>query len=292
MKNSYRYLIVLLVGLTLSLNSCREECPCVDETNPECDNYNPCWDKKPVTADFEMGYMLRVTRPFDEYVEEFQPDYAFERVNIGFRPVDYNPSDSIKYTWLLGSEVINEPEFYRNFSSTTEDEIPVTLIVEGKPNLDCFPLDDGQDTLTKMIRLIDGVCNTAASGRFRVKFDGYSDSVTVSVLNWGKNGGVGSMPFIPEDSCHDLGAQFVGFDPEKRSGSDTLWETPGFYRTNSKHIYLKGAYLDYTIADGTFEVKDNGDAFGEYHIRIPIDRDETGTLYKNEPVKFKGRKIN
>jgi len=285
-------ILLLFSGLMVLYNGCNDdECPCDDPTDPMCENYDPCYGKTPVTADFEMGYILRVTPPFDEYVEEFQPDYAFERVNIGFRPKNFNPNEGIKYTWLLGSEVIEEAEFYRNFSSTTEDEIPVTLIVEGKPNLDCFPLDDGKDTLTKIIKLIDGVCNTAAAGKFKVKFEGYPDSTTVSVLHWGRIGGVGSAPFIPQDSCYDLGAQFVGFDPEKRSGSDTLWEIFGFFRTNSRHIYLKGSSTKFAMSDGYFEVYENGEVIGEYNIRIPVGKDGSSTLFRDEPVSFKGRKI-
>ena len=36
----------------LALQSCKEECPCDDPTNPNCDNYDPCYGKKPITADF------------------------------------------------------------------------------------------------------------------------------------------------------------------------------------------------------------------------------------------------
>jgi hypothetical protein len=294
MKNNINHILLGLMAITMfTWSSCKDDDPkCYDETNPECENYDPCHGKKPVTADFELGYILRVTPPFDEYVEEFQPDYAFERVNIGFRPKEHETLKYDKYTWLLGSEVIEEASFYRDFSGTTESEIPVTLIVEGKPDLECFPDDDGKDTLTKMIKLIDGVCNTDASGEFKVKFEGYSDSAVISVLNWGRNGGVSSAPFIPTDSCHSFGAQFVGFDPEIRSGSDTLWEAPGFYRTNSKHIYLRGSSNDYTISDGLFEVNKQGVIVGDYHIRVPIGKDETGTLFEDVPVKFKGRKLD
>jgi hypothetical protein len=84
----------------------------------------------------------------------------------------------------------------------------------------------------------------------------------------------------------------ISTDPEIRSGSDTLWEAPGFYRTNSKHIYLRGSSNDYTISDGLLEVNKQGVIVGDYHIRVPIGKDETGTLFEDVPVKFKGRKLD
>jgi hypothetical protein len=245
---------ILIMGFAVGLYSCKEECPCVDETNPECDNYNPCWDKKPVTADFETGRYRPGSWP--DYVPDWNPDTAFERGGvIGFKALGYDKSDtSIKYTWLIGSETINGYEFNRDFvdiRDTDVKEIKVTLIVEGKPNLDCFPEDDGKDTLVKYIQFLDGPCEFLIMGDFKVLFDGYQDSVIISTRAW-DNEQSNDKPGVIEDSCSSYRIIYIGFDPQKTYG-DTNWRFQTVYNFNSI-AYYGDVTARAILGNGSFEV--------------------------------------
>jgi hypothetical protein len=56
----------------------------MDVSNPACENYNPCWDKVAVSADFEMSEIYNFVLP--KPLKQFNPDVAFRRSKIGFRP--------------------------------------------------------------------------------------------------------------------------------------------------------------------------------------------------------------
>jgi hypothetical protein len=44
---------IFCILLLLILDSCCRK-TCVDPSNPECVNYEPCYNKKPITADFRV----------------------------------------------------------------------------------------------------------------------------------------------------------------------------------------------------------------------------------------------
>jgi hypothetical protein len=271
------------MGFAVGLYSCKEECPCVDETNPECDNYNPCWDKKPATADFEMSQQPVTFYP--DYIGNWHPDLKFFRRLIGFRPANFVEGDtSVKYTWLLGSEVIHDYYFERDFADTEqsgENNIPITLIVEKEPDLDCFPLDDGKDTVTKYIQLVDNTCEFLTWGDFKVLFEGDTDSTIVSVHGW-------ELDFDKQivDSCNeDNSIQYINFDNEKE-GMDTIWNMrfAGLFYSKASFYESKGGEGRFgNLFNGSFTVNpDTWECEAEYQVNHrplgPVQR-------------FKGRKL-
>jgi hypothetical protein len=63
--------------------------------------------------------------------------------------VAFDIADAISYKWIIGAEEIeNQPMVYRS-GFPRNVWIPITLIVQKKPNTACFPKDDGIDTITK-----------------------------------------------------------------------------------------------------------------------------------------------
>ena len=277
-------LALLLLGSVLTLNSCKEKCPCTDETNPECDNYNPCWDQKPVTADFEMGRFKPGGWP--DQVPDWIPETAFLRGGIiGFKALGYDESDtSIKYTWSLGLETITEHSFTRDFfdlKDTEENDIEVTLMVEGKPNLDCFPEDDGKDTIVKYIHFVEGVCEFLVIGDFKVLFEGYTDSVIVSTRAW-NNIQHSEKPDVISDSCSSYRIIYIGFDPQRTYG-DTNWRFQNEYQFNSK-IYFTKAKARAKLGNGSLEVDPKS---------LKVEASYTFGLGNEESISytFKGRKI-
>lgn len=269
----------------LLMAGCKEEPPCNDPTNPECANYDPCYGKKPVTADFEMSPGWRFVPP--DYIGTWHPDVAFGRGLIGFKAVGYDEEDtSVKYTWLLGAEVIHEYYFERDFADTKEKEIPVTLIVERKPDLACFPEDDGKDTLTRMIKLLDSPCEALINGDFKVLFEGEQDSTIIKIRHWSQY-----APGYIKDTCEG-NVRFIGFNRDSLQ-PDTNWVGVSEGIFYSKIIF-------YPVVEGGGGTKDGirGGSFivdpktlecrAEYQFYLGGIGE--GTLYSRK-FKCKGRKI-
>lgn len=53
-KTTLKYLVVILTGMAFVLNSCKEECPCDDPTDPTCENYDPCYGKDTINTFFKV----------------------------------------------------------------------------------------------------------------------------------------------------------------------------------------------------------------------------------------------
>lgn len=64
--------------------------------------------------------------------------------------------EAASYQWKVGSDprVFDSKEFTLTFTGII-GTIDVQLIIENTPNLDCFPNDDGRDTLNKQIHLVE-----------------------------------------------------------------------------------------------------------------------------------------
>ena len=175
MKRHYA-LISITIFLILLFNSCKKtEEPCNDASNPSCPNYNPCLGFTEVSADFKIGqiYSASVTHYSSVYNDAFIEDSIFPVLcRISFRANEVNA----KYTWYLGSEVINESKIDRVFSGLPKGKYTVKLIVEKTPNLKCFPLDDGKDTVVKNFYLVD-FCELNTMGLYKGVIDEGKDSV-------------------------------------------------------------------------------------------------------------------
>lgn len=129
-------LILATILLSLvSIYACKKECN--NPTDPKCDNYDPCFGKSSVKADFiieeEVGPVFVET------------DTIYAQNKVRFTPtVEY---DSLK--WLIGTEIVTDKVLIRK--SFPENEwIKVRLVVYKQPNTTCFPNDNGIDTLTKL----------------------------------------------------------------------------------------------------------------------------------------------
>lgn len=155
LRNNIKYKLVF-VCLISFLFSCKKEQPkmSVLEENCEC--------IKEVSANFKMGQFADspINKVFVEtdtihfYVNYFEgnPD----DFNVMQTKVDFvaDCKDAISYKWQVGNNAIQQTT--KSFSLLFDDTlgtIPVTLIVQAKPNLICNPTDDGIDTITKFLTL-------------------------------------------------------------------------------------------------------------------------------------------
>jgi hypothetical protein len=145
-KHIFLLSTVLLVLCLVGFGSCEN---CEDITNPECKNYDPCWEGEvkasfTIMEQFSGNYTpIRYFVPYDtDTINQYLVEFA--------APEGFN-----KYTWLIGSEVLNQQVVYRN-NFPRGQTTPITLIVERTPNNICFPNDDGIDTLVRyMYRTLD-----------------------------------------------------------------------------------------------------------------------------------------
>lgn len=142
MKPTYFLCLCLVAGVWMA--GCKKE-PCKDASNPACDNYDPCYGKKPTSAAFKI----------EEALELIDTTYYFETDTIRWIScVRYTAlQDADEYTWYIGSEVIKGKSCTRCDYPTGEN-IPITLIVKNNhPDTTCFPTDDGEDKLTRVFRV-------------------------------------------------------------------------------------------------------------------------------------------
>lgn len=86
------------------------------------------------------------------------PNYPYVETDTNWSHMTFvakDIADATYYKWIIGREELeNQPIVYREGFPRNEP-IPITLIVHKKPNKECFPNDDGIDTLIKTYYFTD-----------------------------------------------------------------------------------------------------------------------------------------
>lgn len=158
------------LGLLLLFAACK---PCNDPTNPDCDNYcddpanpecfnyDPCLGKNEVSAAFTIEEVLYEHRDSLHYIPT---DTTVAGPNfVVFKAV--HEADS--YTWRIGndSRVWNTRSVTLRFQDPTE--LLVALAVSSTPDSNCFPFDNGLDTVVRRLVVVERP-QTAMKGRFHM----------------------------------------------------------------------------------------------------------------------------
>lgn len=124
-------------------------------------NPNPCKGLSKTSADFT------IMEDFSHLVEynDGWPYYACDTVATKF--VRFTAKDSLadSYQWKIGLGRYTTRTVKLNFSNATETVVPITLIVNRRPNTSCFPTDKGADTVTRKVYFIDP-CKTQINGKY------------------------------------------------------------------------------------------------------------------------------
>jgi hypothetical protein len=258
-----RFLLFVLTcfGVLLMAESCKKECH--DKSNPDCENYDPCYGQEPVTAKIEIGQFF----PVSSHPDFRDVSIVEDKFIAGY--IHFNcPVPNAKYTWTLGAETITSQKFERSFDDTLpKGTYTVKLIIEKEPNKSCFPTDDGVDTLIKTFEFVP-VCQTLTVGIFKGVWEGSLDSVLFSVRPININD--------KKDSCNLYHYQFVNLWRQQ----DTIVKSVGdLYHTNT-----------------TLAVRTIGNlSIGRLDMKVNPTTLET-TLQFNAGIngpfkKFKGRRI-
>ena len=174
-----RILIALLVLFSVIV-ACHKDQPEMNTFNQGCDN------AKEVNSEFTMEEIA--TQIGVDYEEQYrtETDTIYEGRNVRFHALE----DNAEYTWYIGSEVLHERTFYRQFNAPLAGQtLPITLVVKKNVNEICFPNDDGYDSITKNIIVTNAFDYYAFfsdyqwrwEGMYRFKDAAMADSVDIKI---------------------------------------------------------------------------------------------------------------
>lgn len=172
----FRYIqtVFVAMGLVLVFYSCcrDDDNTCSDPTNPECENYDPCYGKIPTTAEFTIAQQYLGAGPnADIYFED-------DTVTGGTLKFIAKEQEGATYTWILGIDtIVGGYEITKPLGVLPEGSYSNSLIVTKQADTICFPNDEGIAQFNRSFIKING-CDRVIFGRY---FGVFSKSPTDSV---------------------------------------------------------------------------------------------------------------
>lgn len=173
-----KYLLIkaAFVGLTVVIFGCKsDDNTCYDPSNPECENYDPCYDKLPTTAEFTISKQYF---PFGANANFFVEDNILTPGgNLRFTAI---PQEGASYTWIIGADtVFGEYEITKGLNDFSVGTHNNTLIVTKPTDTICFPHDKGSVQFDRSFIKIRS-CEATVLGKYRGVFStNPSDSVVI-----------------------------------------------------------------------------------------------------------------
>jgi hypothetical protein len=150
MKYFYYCILVLLVGC----QGCKEK-------------IDPCKSLKPVSASFKTRAAVLNEDDWKGIFLDIPSDTIKENGEF-----TADELDAISYTWKVGSGVYQGKKLSLGFGNLAPGTIvPVKLIVNKTPNKNCFPSDDGIDSVTKNITITRGQIEGGAIAFLRATYE-------------------------------------------------------------------------------------------------------------------------
>ena len=176
----------LLAVLLVIFWACRKEKP--ELTLPKAD---PCELDKPVEASFWIGQKAEKQVIFNPSIYNSSYNLTMDTI----LPTDYDTLncwgafyftanadcyDELEWDFGHHYQKIYGKQVYMTFNFNYIDSvIPITLIAKKKPSLACYPEDDGVDTVTRMVKIINQ--NLYSTGYFQGINVGENPSDTFTV---------------------------------------------------------------------------------------------------------------
>ena len=138
-----KYLLFILLGSILIISACKKDCEIPND--PSCRNYDPCWESPRVSARFTMWEDL-----IDTTLEVSQSIFMNRNLLL---IADQNHEN---YRWQIGTEPNERTgKSIVVFFGFPYEAIDITLIVSDTPNTECNPGDDGRDTVSTTIQVLN-----------------------------------------------------------------------------------------------------------------------------------------
>lgn len=259
MKKTYHCLLLTLIVIGLGVQ-CKKKCS--DPANPDCENYDPCYGKKPVSAAFKIQEVVQFSTVPEGWGTTMDTD-TITTYGVQFTALE----DADTYRWIIGRETLATKSVYRqDFPQGVT--YPIQLTVKKKPNLACFPQDDGEDTMTRMMYAGNWMDDSALIGKFKGTVTNPNDTLTIHLAKEPFNsGGIMVRALIP----YNWGCR----------GNDCKYGGAGY----AKAIFKK-MYFDYRgitepgchSPQGIFEIR------GKANDTLIINYDELRTPISSERV--------
>jgi hypothetical protein len=153
MKEIKFFIILLGFSGLVALQSCKDCCE--DPTNPDCDNYDPCWNYKPANADFGIYEVVG-----DGLGTRGEHILSETDTILATNGVIFNPkTDQKNVTWFLGLDTISQVELFKT-GFPENSWITVTMVTKVDPS-NCLTSEQLSDTLTKRFYVLQNCCDTA-----------------------------------------------------------------------------------------------------------------------------------
>jgi len=246
---------ITIIGFLFSTSGCK----CDDMSDPNCPNYDPCYCVNEPFGDFYMEESVMYVG-VGRYIKT---DTTLERNDVRFTVYDKD-IDSVK--WKIGLD----PTYRTNNPQTIYFQDPygaieITAIVYKSKVKECFPKNDGIDTVTKTIHVLEWW-----KAPYFASFTGYHKSdpnhVFTMEIDTSTYAPVGWTVFIP------LLRNFPdGFDMSIPKSD-----------SNQYHPYAEVSYTGF-ILTSTY-VYGNMRAYYSNNGKIEID------YYQNDVIQFVGTK--
>ncbi len=194
---------------------------------------NPCEGVEEVTADFKMEYSMG----YGEDEQWYEADTILEVMTVRFSAI--GNYDSIKWKVGLDPRVFTKKEFSLEFDN--QDNIQIRMIGFRAPNLDCFPNDDGVDTVLKQLTIFPDEKSLVLG-----EFDGYFLSEPDSLFTMKIERYINGVIWTPEfpkgcikDPYHEGAFKWTSY---RRLFNDYMYGG-----CQSDLPYVWGAYLNDTL---------------------------------------------
>ncbi len=169
---------MLMFGIVLLAQCCKPDNTCSDPSNPECENYDPCYGKTDIRrADFLIETTYTIP---GQIVYVTDTIFGYNLSPLRFKSVD----DSLitNHIWYVGSEILTTDEVIRDFNNVPRpSDITVSHVVTYQNLNPCDPLDDGRDSVAVTFRLVGSYWEFLSVGTFRGSHNGSPES-TFSII--------------------------------------------------------------------------------------------------------------
>jgi hypothetical protein len=188
-KSIFPLSTVLLIFCLIGFSSCDNN-ECFDEANPLCENYNPCLQERETSANFSIYDCITCHSP-DSLMRE--TDSSFGGLVI------FEAHEELEsYEWTIGTDarVFREKRVsltFFGFSGIVE----VQLVGRKSVNANCFPDDDGIDTIRKTLVIVEPDYERPFINK---EYIGYNESEPDSIftISFGSFAGLNDFP----RGCH------------------------------------------------------------------------------------------
>lgn len=223
MKREFVLILALMIILGM-LEACHK---CTDRSNPACSNYDPCYGKTSTSASFQ----IIETAPTSVGVYIHWIPFPVKDTTTYDPVFQANDSSAQSYTWMVGSGVYTGHSSLSLTGYPRNQWISVTLIVQHTPNHQCFPSDNGIDTVTKRFIIIN-----FSNNPFEHTFRGVLDEDKTDSFNVAFN----FHAVLPDYTYGIPGDTTMSFFNSKQNCIDTL--APGSIGAIGRNEFL---YEDY-----------------------------------------------